>query len=916
MGNRRVTAAEHPPLAGPDSVRRDLSGPLRVLVTGQCLGQGADGLAQIAFAQFVLFDVGRGASPGRIAAVLAVTLLPFSVIGPFAGVLIDRFDRRRTLVVVSWLRAVLVVAGAAVVTARSTPAAYLAVVLLLSSSRLVLTAKGAALPRTVRKERLVPANALSSIAGMSAAFLGAVGGSQLVGLSTVAGFLLAGLLYLAAAGVFTALPGMGGQPGNPTLPLLRRTLADLADGLRTIRRTPAIRRPLIAVTAHRLLLGAGFVVLVLVADSEYRLRASGYGLALAATGVAAFTGSLAATPLAARFGPRALVLAAFPPAAGAAYVAGLTPSLGMLIGCVGVVAFAFQVLKVSVDALIGGASPDAVRGRVFSIYDVLYNLAFVLAGLAMVPWWHTGRERALLWWVATGFALAWLVALRVGLPQPERLKVGRRGRWLALPAGALLALVFPAPSWWWFAWVALVPLMLLVRAAPTRREAMVRAWWGAAGFVMVSQYWLTPSIGPAILLLGALLGALWLPWGWAVHGLLAAPLTGRRTAAALLVVPSAWICAEAARSWQSLGGPWALLGTSQWQHPAVLASASLGGVWLTGFLLVAANTALVVLLSRRSGWLRPVALLVAGACAAVGPGWDALRPATPVVRTALVAVVQPGVLDTPEAREAAEEAATAGLAPGADLVVWGESSVGGDLSADPVLLARLQALSATVGAQLLVNVDAPAAAGGGWFKQSVLVTPTGIAGSYEKIRLVPFGEYIPVRPLLGWAAHLSKAAQSDRRRGEAITVLRSGSLAFGPLICFESAFPDMARNAVADGAQLIVYQSSTSTFQGSWAQSQHASLAAVRAAETGRPVVQAALTGVSAAFDARGRQLAWYPASYRGAFTVQLALVSGTTPYDRAGDWMLALAFSALAGAATLVTLSEPARRTRPVEPG
>ena len=77
------------------------------------------------------------------------------------------------------------------------------------------------------------------------------------------------------------------------------------------------------------------------------------------------------------------------------------------------------------------------------------------------------------------------------------------------------------------------------------------------------------------------------------------------------------------------------------------------------------------------------------------------------------------------------------------------------------------------------------------------------------------------------------------------------------LICFESAFPDMSRVDARHGAQLIVYQTSDSTFQASWAPAQHASLGALRAAETGRPVVQAALTGVSAAFDAQGRLLAW-----------------------------------------------------------
>ncbi|MFI9274377.1 apolipoprotein N-acyltransferase [Kitasatospora sp. NPDC052896] len=907
------------------SVRRDLAGPLRGLLAGQCLGQCGDGLAQIAFAQFVLFDVGRGATPARIAAVLAVTLLPFSVVGPFGGVLIDRFDRRRLLVVVSLLRLALVLASVAIVAVRATVAAYLAVLLLLSASRLVLTAKGAALPRTVPPERLVPANALSAVAGTAAAFVGAVGGSQLVGHSEAAGLLLAGVFYALAAVVFGALPALGGRRAEQVLPRLRRTAADLADGIRAAARTPVIRRALLSVTAHRFLLGAGFVVLVLVADSEYRLRTPGYGIALAATGVAAFTGSLAAPPLAARYGARALLPAAFPVAGAGAYVGGLYPSLWVLVPCVGVAAFAFQVLKVSADALVGGTAPDALRGRVFACYDVLYNVAFVLAGLAMVPFWHPGHERALLWWVAAGFALGWAVLLtadRSRRPRRARRDPAGRVRWArrgaAVLFGALPALALPAPAWWWLAWFALVPLTLLVRAAPTRREGVVRAWWGLGGFEVAAQYWLLPDIGPALPLLGALLAALWLPWGWTVHRLLNGPLTVRRAAAALLAVPSAWTCAEAARSWQSLGGPWALLGATQWDRPALLASASLGGVWLTGFLITAVNTALAIaVLSARA---RPhpaaavTALVAAAGCLAVGPAWAALGPAPRPDGTVPIAVVQPGVVAPPAVRQADEQAATARLAalpPGERpvLVVWGESSLGADLTGSPAGLAPLRALSRRVGADLLVNGDAPRLGTPGRYKESALVSPAGIVGGYDKIRLVPFGEYIPLRSALGWLTGFSKAAPVNVLRGDHTVVLHTSGLAFGPLICFESAFPDLARTEVANGAQLLVYQSSDSTFQGSWAQPQHASLAAVRAVETGRPAVQVALTGDSAAFAADGRQLAWSPAGFSGAYVVRVPLTTGTTGYRQAGDWMLALAFTVLGGTASWATVRPASER-------
>jgi apolipoprotein N-acyltransferase len=147
--------------------------------------------------------------------------------------------------------------------------------------------------------------------------------------------------------------------------------------------------------------------------------------------------------------------------------------------------------------------------------------------------------------------------------------------------------------------------------------------------------------------------------------------------------------------------------------------------------------------------------------------------------------------------------------------------------------------------------------------------------------------------------------------------MSANGVTFGPLICFESTFPDQGRAAVNRGARVLVYQSSTSTFQDSWAPPQHASLAAVRAAETGRPTVQAALTGVSAAFDAQGRRLAWADIDRRGFTMVTLGVPpSGSrTPYDRFGDYVAYL--SVLIGAATaLAAIARPVRDPSPSFPG
>jgi apolipoprotein N-acyltransferase len=473
-----------------------------------------------------------------------------------------------------------------------------------------------------------------------------------------------------------------------------------------------------------------------------------------------------------------------------------------------------------------------------------------------------------------------------------------------LVVGALPALAFPVPSWWWLAWVGVVPLLLVVRAAPTAYQGALRAWCGLGGFVVATQYWLLPSTGPLLLVLAAGLAALWLPWGWAAHRLLAAPFTTRRMLAAVVVLPSAWVTAEAVRSWQSLGGPWASLGASQWNQPLTMASASLGGVGLTSFLAAATNTAIAAAIVHRAASGRVIAAAVAVTCVALGPAWFVWGPAPAVGPTVRVALVQPGNIADSSARQAAGEALTATLAgQRVDLVVWGESSVGVDLTSHPDAMAQLADVSRRVGADLLVNVDAPAQTGG-ISKSSVLIGPSGSLGVYQKVRLVPFGEYVPLRPVLGWITRHTKAAATDRLRGTGPLVLNAGTFAVGPLISYEATFSDLPRREVQLGAQLLAYQSSTSTFQGSWAQPQLASFVAVHAAEVGRPAVHAGLSGDSSAFDARGRRLAFCPSDFRGVVLVSVPLASGTTVYARLGDWVLALSISVLAVAA--VTASRP----------
>lgn len=459
----------------------------------------------------------------------------------------------------------------------------------------------------------------------------------------------------------------------------------------------------------------------------------------------------------------------------------------------------------------------------------------------------------------------------------------------ALVAGALPILAFPSPALWWWAFVSLVPSTLLIARAPTRRTGVIRSWWVAAGYGIAAIYWTVPNVGPGVVLIGFFLGLLYLVWGWITWELLHGSPNPARVVGAVVLLPSAWLAAEYARSWSALGGPWAVLGASQWNDRTFLSLASLGGVWLVSLAIVAVNTGVAAAVVPTSSTAsRLVGLSCAGVVLVAGFSFGAARTLPRSGYSLTVAMVQPGPGLAPLPRfnaEVRETASVAGKHP--ELVVWAETSVSYDLSTDHTLLDRLEHLSGQVGADILVNEDARVASKGGIYKSAILIDRSGIVSIYDKMRLVPFGEYIPFRPVLGWLSDISRAAKVNRRRGTHLVVMKLPDHLppVGALICFEEAFPDMSRHLAAEDAQVIIYQTSDSTFEGSWELGQHASLAAVRAVESGRPAIQVALTGDSSAFTASGRELAWIPKTERGAFVVTLPLSLGTTFFVRWGDW-------------------------------
>lgn len=474
---------------------------------------------------------------------------------------------------------------------------------------------------------------------------------------------------------------------------------------------------------------------------------------------------------------------------------------------------------------------------------------------------------------------------------------GALARWLgrltALILGAVLSLVFPEPGLWWLGWVGLAPILVVIARSPSRNESMKRSWFAGVGFLTALHYWVIPYTGVFTVVLSAFVGLFWLPIGVACWWGLSEG-AGRSRAASLVVVPSVWVVIEAVRSWEYLGGTWGLLGLSQWQTAPVLQGAALGGVWLLGFVMVTVNVALATaILSGGSTKERLSSTVIALALPVLLVAYGYTRADAPSTGSVSVGGVQPGVFADRADRLEAHVEETLAFAEGGDVdfVVWGQTSVAYDPALDHSVGERLEEVAGAIGVDLFVNVDARTDSG--IVKTTVQYTPDGPEPeSYGKQRLVPFGEYIPLRPLFGWVSDFTQAATQDRIRGQGPVVMRAAGVTFGPLISYESTFPDMRRDLARLDVDLTIVQGGTQTFQGSWAQPQQASYEAVNAVASGRPAVLVAVSGVSAGFDSRGRLLMWYPADRAGAFVVDIPLGKEDTLYVRFGDWVVWLSLA------------------------
>ena len=400
-------------------------GNFRRLFAVRLVSQFSDGILQIALASYVLFSPERQPTALAIAAGFAALLLPFSLLGPFCGVLLDRWSRRQVLFASNLIRAGLAAVIVGFVARDLAGPGFLALVLAcLSINRFLLAALSAALPHVVPRDRLVMANAVSPTCGTLAFLVGLGAGSVVAALSGNAvasaetvvlgvasvGYLAAALLALRMA---RALLGPDLDTARKDVrEAVRHVFRGFVDGGRhVLERRPALLG-LIAIGVHRFFYGVSLVATLLLyrnyfAPSNAAAGLAGVGAVVVASGLG-FASAALLTPIVVRrirkelwivmlFAAASLVVV-FP---GAFYT-----QASMLITAY-VLGITAQGIKICVDTLVQENIEDVYRGRVFSLYDVLFNVVFVAAAAfaaATLP--ATGKSYAVLGMSAVAYALA------------------------------------------------------------------------------------------------------------------------------------------------------------------------------------------------------------------------------------------------------------------------------------------------------------------------------------------------------------------------------------------------------------------------------------------------------------------------------------------------------------------------------
>ncbi|MCG8430455.1 MAG: apolipoprotein N-acyltransferase [Candidatus Omnitrophica bacterium] len=426
---------------------------------------------------------------------------------------------------------------------------------------------------------------------------------------------------------------------------------------------------------------------------------------------------------------------------------------------------------------------------------------------------------------------------------------------LCLCSALLLHLSFPWASCWILAWCAFIPFFLFLEGSG-RARAFFLSFLTGIFFWSLTIFWLIHVTVPGTVLLVLYLSLYFGVFGFLASFILTRP--GRRT---VFFLPALWVVLEYARSHLLTGFGWALLGYSQYRNLWLIQAADVTGAWGISFLVMMGNVFLYAVMRRRKCFPSVSALVIF----LLALGYGAMRlyfaPALPQ-QERTVSVIQPNIPQEmkwdPRARAEIIRTYSRITARAAlekpDLIVWPEAAVPGIVGEDRDVFEAMRVFIRGLGAPVLLGAVFFEEADRYFNSALLLDRSAGIAQRHDKIHLVPFGEYLPLKGVFPFLEEI--APIGDITAGGDYTLFHLRQNVFGVLICFEDLFPGLARGFVLRGADFLVNITNDAWYKETPAAHQHFAASVFRAVENRRPLIRAANTGVSGVISSEGRVVA------------------------------------------------------------
>jgi len=489
----------------------------------------------------------------------------------------------------------------------------------------------------------------------------------------------------------------------------------------------------------------------------------------------------------------------------------------------------------------------------------------------------------------------------------------------AVASGILLTLSFPTPAMGWLAWVALVPLILVVQGLGAKQAFYTGLVAGSVHFLSL-LYWIVPTISvygglPMVLALPVL--AL-LAFYLALYvGLFCAGMTLYKPSSPWMPLGAAafWVGGEYLRSSLFTGFPWGILGYSLYENHILIQFADLTGVYGLSFIIVMVNACFsrVWLISRKgSGFFeiaRSTAAFILVLALVFVYGKLRLDQVTDLMKKSdktEVAVIQGNISQALKWDKAFKESSVdtycklsmKALEEHPDLIVWPETALpfyyGPDLeSSERVDLCIRDSKTFFLVGSPAFREDSQ---GYTYYNRAYMINGLSVVtGEYDKVHLVPFGEYVPLGRYLTFLGKITAQAGDFSPGKSDAPALEYGNGSAGVLICFEVIFPSLARKMVNKGARILVTITNDAWFGYTSAPVQHFSMALFRAVENRRPVARAANTGISGFIDPAGRVIATTSLYTEAVLTRSLPILDIKTLYNVAGDWFAFICLIAMA---------------------